>query len=154
MKRPSCAHCRQLGSCDRRCLLIAFQTGDLYHARHDCSGLSCLARRAPRAAARSMPNRGMQTAFFEKTIAFVAHGRLADSGSSLPFNAPESDTLIKHQAVGGETLMPNNCAAASSNSRASRGCHAGILTVVLRLRIMMSALRPKADIMSAGINIC
>jgi hypothetical protein len=26
--------------------------------------------------------------------------------------------------------------------------------VVLRLRIMMSALRPKADILSAGINIC
>jgi len=35
---------------------------------------------------------------------------------------PRGYTLIKHQPVGGEILLPNNCRAVSSNSRASPGC--------------------------------
>jgi hypothetical protein len=66
-----------------------------------------------------MPKTGVQTAFVEKAIAFVVRGRLADSGRHRPF------TRIKHQAVGGETLIPNNMPLSvlefSGIARVSRG---------------------------------
>jgi len=43
---------------------------------------------------------------------------------------------------------------ASSNSRASSGYHVVILTMVLHLRITMSALPPRADTLSASIDVC
>ena len=45
------------------------------------------------------------------------------------------------------------CRAVSSNSRALRGYHAGILTMVLRLRITMSALPLKAYMLSVSIDV-
>jgi len=87
---------------------MAFQTGDLYHARHICSGLSSLANTT--SGSQIDAEDGHTNCLFRKGNHLCGAWQVSWFGSShtIPVNAPESDTLIKHQAVGGETLIPNN----------------------------------------------
>jgi hypothetical protein len=54
---PSLAHFRQLGSSTSLCLLMVFQIGDLYQARHGCSVFCRVCSRS----ARTMLDRSMKT---------------------------------------------------------------------------------------------
>jgi hypothetical protein len=65
---------------------------------------------------------------------------------------PRGDTLIKHQPVGGEILIPNNMPVLEFSGIA--WVCAGIMTLVLRLRITLSALPLRMDMLSVGINVC
>ncbi len=67
---------------------------------------------------------------------------------------PRGDTLTKHQPVGGEILIPNNMPRSVLEFSGIAWVCAGIMTLVLRLRITLSALPLRMDILSVGINVC
>jgi len=102
-----------------------------------------------------MPKTGIQTAFFERAITFVVRGRLADSGRHTPSQSmlPKATHWSNIRLSEAKLWFQTTCRAVSSNSRALRGYHAGILTMVLRLRITMSALPLKAYMLSVSIDV-
>ena len=67
---------------------------------------------------------------------------------------PRGDTLIKHQPVGGEILIPNNMPRSVLEFSGIAWVCAGIMTLVLRLRITLSALPLRTEMLSVGINVC
>jgi hypothetical protein len=67
---------------------------------------------------------------------------------------PRGYTLIKHQPVGGEILIPNNMPRSVLEFSGIAWVCAGIMTLVLRLRITLSALPLRMDMLSVGINVC
>jgi hypothetical protein len=67
---------------------------------------------------------------------------------------PTGDTLIKHQAIGSETLIPMNMTGSVIKFSGIAWVSRGHLNNGPELDITMSALPPIADILSAGIDVC